>query len=46
MVIEKKKASFDLLIDPRLQYILTKPTKIIPGFTSKPVTKFEVVRNW
>ncbi|MHB1637279.1 MAG: hypothetical protein ACYCR7_04325 [Thermoplasmataceae archaeon] len=46
MVTEKKKVSTDLLIDPTLQSILLNPTKIMPGFTSEPVVKFEVVRNW
>lgn len=46
MVTEKKKFSTDLLIDPTLQSLLLNPAKIMPGFTSEPVVKFEVVRNW
>ncbi|MEM0134051.1 MAG: hypothetical protein QXU18_02320 [Thermoplasmatales archaeon] len=46
MVSEKRKVSTDLMIDSILQSILTGTNKVLPGFSSEPVVKFELVRNW
>ncbi len=46
MVSDKRKVSTDLMIDPTVQSILINPNKVMPGFSSEPVVKFELVRNW
>ncbi len=46
MVSEKKKLSTHIMIDPTVQSILFSPNKVMPGFSTGPVVKFELVRNW
>ena len=46
MASNKRKVSKDLIIDPTVQSILVNPSEVMPGFSSEPVIKFELVRNW
>lgn len=46
MVVKKEKKLNGDMLDATLRSIISNQNKIMPGFTSEPVIKFEIVRNW